>query len=82
MHFYRQRRCIFLHNFRPVSCRENGKTKLLLIGATGMCISQLILAALGITISSTAGNNALIALVCVYIFFLSSRGDRKSFLLP
>lgn len=46
-----------------------GRRKLLLIGAAGMGICQLILAVLGITVKSTAGNNALIAMVCIYIFF-------------
>ncbi|KAF2494113.1 putative hexose transporter [Lophium mytilinum] len=46
-----------------------GRRNLLLIGAAGMAISQLILAVLGITVTSTAGQNALIAVVCIYIFF-------------
>ena len=46
-----------------------GRRNLLLIGAAGMGICQLILAVLGITVSSTVGNNALIAMVCIYIFF-------------
>ena len=46
-----------------------GRRKLLLIGAAGMGVSQLILAILGLTVSSKAGGNALIAVVCVYIFF-------------
>lgn len=46
-----------------------GRRNLLLIGAAGMAISQLILAILGITVSSAAGNSALIAMVCIYIFF-------------
>lgn len=46
-----------------------GRRNLLLIGAAGMGVSQLILAVLGVTVSSAAGNNALIAIVCVYIFF-------------
>lgn len=46
-----------------------GRRNLLLIGAAGMAVSQLILAVLGVTVTSTAGNNALIAIVCIYIFF-------------
>lgn len=46
-----------------------GRRNLLLIGAAGMALSQLILAILGITVSSSAGQNALIAVVCIYIFF-------------
>lgn len=49
-----------------------GRRPLLLFGAIGMCISQLIVAIVGTAASSTVANKVLIAFVCVYIFFFAS----------
>jgi SP family sugar:H+ symporter-like MFS transporter len=46
-----------------------GRRNLLLSGAAGMAITQLIVAIVGSTTHSTASNEATIALVCIYIFF-------------
>ncbi|KAJ5591956.1 Major facilitator-type transporter ecdD [Penicillium hispanicum] len=48
-----------------------GRRPLLLFGAVGMCVSQLIVAAVGTAVSSTVANKVLIAFVCVYIFFFA-----------
>jgi hypothetical protein len=37
-----------------------------------MCVSQLIVAIVGTTASSTVANKVLIAFVCIYIFFFAS----------
>ncbi|KAJ5085201.1 hypothetical protein N7532_009972 [Penicillium argentinense] len=49
-----------------------GRRPLLMFGAVGMCISQLIVAIVGTATSSTVANKVLIAFVCVYIFFFAS----------
>ncbi|KAJ6134633.1 hypothetical protein N7523_000955 [Penicillium sp. IBT 18751x] len=48
-----------------------GRRPLLLFGAVGMCVSQLIVAIVGTAASSTVANKVLIAFVCVYIFFFA-----------
>lgn len=48
-----------------------GRRPLLLFGAIGMCVSQLIVAIVGTAASSTVANKVLIAFVCVYIFFFA-----------
>jgi MFS family permease len=49
-----------------------GRRPLLLFGAVGMCVSQLIVAIVGTAASSTVANKVLIAFVCTYIFFFAS----------
>ncbi|PYH88097.1 general substrate transporter [Aspergillus ellipticus CBS 707.79] len=49
-----------------------GRRPLLLFGAVGMCVSQLIVAIVGMTAASTVANQVLIAFVCIYIFFFAS----------
>jgi MFS family permease len=49
-----------------------GRRPLLMFGAVGMCVSQLIVAIVGTAASSTVANKVLIAFVCVYIFFFAS----------
>lgn len=51
-----------------------GRRRLLLVGAVGMCICEFIVAIIGATISvhNHAGQQALIALVCIYIAFFAS----------
>ncbi|KAF8887291.1 general substrate transporter [Infundibulicybe gibba] len=51
-----------------------GRRRLLLIGATGMCICEFIVAIIGVTISvdNIAGQKVLIAFVCIYIAFFAS----------
>ncbi|KAL4922409.1 general substrate transporter [Aspergillus aurantiobrunneus] len=49
-----------------------GRRPLLLFGAVGMCVSQLIVAIVGTTADSSVANKVLIAFVCVYIFFFAS----------
>lgn len=49
-----------------------GRRPLLLFGAVGMCVSQLIVAIVGTVTTSTISNQVLIAFVCVYIFFFAS----------
>lgn len=46
-----------------------GRRRLLLIGAAGMAVSQLIVAIVGVTTTTDVANKALIGLVCIYIFF-------------
>lgn len=48
-----------------------GRRPLLLFGAIGMCVSQLIVAIVGTAASSTVANKVLIAFVCIYIFFFA-----------
>ncbi|PWY89154.1 general substrate transporter [Aspergillus heteromorphus CBS 117.55] len=49
-----------------------GRRPLLLFGAIGMCVSQLIVAIVGMTATSNVANSVLIAFVCIYIFFFAS----------
>ncbi|EIN05606.1 MFS monosaccharide transporter [Punctularia strigosozonata HHB-11173 SS5] len=51
-----------------------GRRRLLLIGAIGMCICEYLVAIIGVTVSVNdhAGQQALIALVCIYIAFFAS----------
>ncbi|KAJ5157719.1 Major facilitator-type transporter ecdD [Penicillium canariense] len=49
-----------------------GRRPLLMFGAVGMCVSQLIVAIVGTATSSDVSNKVLIAFVCVYIFFFAS----------
>lgn len=48
-----------------------GRRPLLLFGAVGMCVSQLIVAIVGTATTSDVANKVLIAFVCVYIFFFA-----------
>ncbi|CAG8364174.1 unnamed protein product [Penicillium salamii] len=48
-----------------------GRRPLLLFGAIGMCVSQLIVAIVGTAIDSDVSNKVLIAFVCIYIFFFA-----------
>ncbi|KAJ5462371.1 hypothetical protein N7530_010576 [Penicillium desertorum] len=49
-----------------------GRRPLLMFGAVGMCISQLIVAIVGTAINNDVSNKVLIAFVCIYIFFFAS----------
>ncbi|CAI7605608.1 unnamed protein product [Penicillium palitans] len=49
-----------------------GRRPLLMFGAVGMCVSQLIVAIVGTAIDSDVSNKVLIAFVCIYIFFFAS----------
>jgi SP family sugar:H+ symporter-like MFS transporter len=51
-----------------------GRRSLLLFGAAGMCLCEFLVAIIGVTISvqDKAGQQALIALVCIYIAFFAS----------
>ncbi|KAI9926552.1 High-affinity glucose transporter rgt2 [Aspergillus wentii] len=49
-----------------------GRRPLLMFGAVGMCVSQLIVAIVGTAASSDVANKVLIAFVCIYIFFFAS----------
>ncbi|KAJ5222951.1 uncharacterized protein N7469_009191 [Penicillium citrinum] len=49
-----------------------GRRPLLMFGAVGMCVSQLIVAIVGTVASSAVANKVLIAFVCIYIFFFAS----------
>ncbi|KAJ5424546.1 Major facilitator superfamily domain general substrate transporter [Penicillium cf. griseofulvum] len=49
-----------------------GRRPLLMFGAVGMCISQLIVAIVGTATNSDVSNKVLIAFVCIYIFFFAS----------
>ncbi|KOS44781.1 hypothetical protein ACN38_g4348 [Penicillium nordicum] len=49
-----------------------GRRPLLMFGAVGMCVSQLIVAIVGTAINSEVSNKVLIAFVCIYIFFFAS----------
>jgi hypothetical protein len=46
-----------------------GRRNLLLIGAIGMAVCQLIVAIVGVSSGSLVANKVLIAFVCFYIFF-------------
>ncbi|CAG8902786.1 unnamed protein product [Penicillium egyptiacum] len=49
-----------------------GRRPLLMFGAVGMCVSQLIVAIVGTAIDNDVSNKVLIAFVCIYIFFFAS----------
>lgn len=49
-----------------------GRRPLLMFGAVGMFISQIIVAVVGTVANSVISNQVLIAFVCVYIFFFAS----------
>ncbi|KAF3134354.1 High-affinity glucose transporter rgt2 [Orbilia oligospora] len=49
-----------------------GRRNLLLFGAAGMSICQLIVAIVGTVSQSQAAHNTLVAFVCIYIFFFAS----------
>ena len=49
-----------------------GRRPLLLFGAVGMCVCQLIVAIVGMVATSDVANKVLIAFVCIYIFFFAS----------
>jgi MFS family permease len=49
-----------------------GRRPLLMFGAVGMCICQLVVAIVGTATSSDVSNKVLIAFVCIYIFFFAS----------
>ena len=49
-----------------------GRRKLLLLGAAGMCISQLIVAIVGVATNSKAANQVLVAFSCIFIAFFAS----------
>ncbi|KAI0320855.1 general substrate transporter [Amylostereum chailletii] len=51
-----------------------GRRSLLLWGAAGMCVCEFIVAIIGVTISvdNHSGQQALVALVCIYIAFFAS----------
>jgi sugar porter (SP) family MFS transporter len=49
-----------------------GRRPLLMFGAVGMCVSQLIVAIVGTAVNSDVSNKVLIAFVCIYIFFFAS----------
>ena len=46
-----------------------GRRNLLLIGAAGMGVCQLIVGVVGVSTDSQVANQVLIAFVCIYIFF-------------
>ncbi len=46
-----------------------GRRNLLLIGAAGMTVCQLIIGIVGVSTASEVANKTLIAFVCFYIFF-------------
>jgi len=48
-----------------------GRRPLLMFGAFGMCVSQLIVAIVGTATLSDVANKVLIAFVCIYIFFFA-----------
>lgn len=48
-----------------------GRRPLLMFGAIGMCVSQLIVAIIGTTVNNTTSNKVLIAFVCFFIFFFA-----------
>lgn len=49
-----------------------GRRPLLLFGAVGMCVCQFIISAVGVASHTEAASQALIAFVCIYIFFFAA----------
>ena len=49
-----------------------GRRPLLLMGAIGMSVCQLIIASVGTAVDNQTSNKVLIAFVCVYIYFFAS----------
>ncbi|RSL52320.1 hypothetical protein CEP51_015080 [Fusarium floridanum] len=49
-----------------------GRRQILLIGAAGMGVCQLIVAIVGTVTHNSAGQQALVAFVCIFIFFFAS----------
>ncbi|CCH40942.1 High-affinity glucose transporter [Wickerhamomyces ciferrii] len=49
-----------------------GRRTLLMIGAAGMCVSELLVAIIGVAASSDSSNKALIAFTCIFISFFAS----------
>ncbi|GEQ67221.1 hypothetical protein JCM33374_g885 [Metschnikowia sp. JCM 33374] len=49
-----------------------GRRKILLTGAVGMCVSQLIVAVVGVATDSKAANQVLIAFCCIFIAFFAA----------
>lgn len=49
-----------------------GRRTLLLSGAAGMCVSELLIAIIGTATDSTAANKCLIAFTCIFIAFFAA----------
>ncbi|OBA19165.1 general substrate transporter [Metschnikowia bicuspidata var. bicuspidata NRRL YB-4993] len=49
-----------------------GRRKVLLTGAVGMCVSQLIVAIVGVSTDSAAANQVLVAFCCIFIAFFAA----------
>jgi sugar porter (SP) family MFS transporter len=49
-----------------------GRRRLLMIGAGGMAVCQLILAAVGSNVSSSAADRVVVVFLCFYLFFFAS----------
>lgn len=46
-----------------------GRRRLLLIGAVGMTVTQLVVAIVGVTTKTNTGGTVIVCFVCFYIFF-------------
>nr|QFR37147.1 MFS transporter [Cyberlindnera americana] len=49
-----------------------GRRSLLLIGAVGMCVSELLIAIIGVSTNSDSANKCLVAFTCIFIAFFAS----------